>query len=499
MSAAKDLFTDQRLVRQVVKGVDRAVDQNGGQKQNQCEKVNSGVTMLRNVLHIGDEAGASGGSSPRSSTTSTASKADETANGETPAGTMTSRQNQILWNLFAANLDELLLKMIGCRAGLSVWCTAIMQLVALVYKDQHVHVLQRMLADWLETEISETSEDNESNTSPVQDQDQNGSCASSPALMTSTDGDSSTDGKKSSVVVALAEVDNMSCNADASSSNDSMVDKDETTATATKGQQQTMPAAERAALASQLVQNLTLGVRANTRGGSPATAADVEDDQLQGALDDEMASSSDTGSDKEPPTKRASMTAEDAEKVKEEVKASAVRRTLSASRGKVTARTTSKPDQQQQLARGEKRKHEPGSRSNQSSSGFNSNKEGSNSNQSNNSKGQKGKKNKKKNKSSRSKQADGKSRVSKGTSSPLPKVAKPYRTPTASSNSSMEDNQNQKQQEDKAAATKENVSPVEASKKASGDGTSSSDYGYATGAINAGANVILRQNAAQVR
>ena len=50
-----------------------------------------------------------------------------------------------------------------------------MQLVALIYKDQHVYNLQRLLGFWLETELSESSEDNESNTSP---QYPPGSCSS---------------------------------------------------------------------------------------------------------------------------------------------------------------------------------------------------------------------------------------------------------------------------------------------------------------------------------
>lgn len=44
--------------------------------------------------------------------------------------------------------------------------TSLMQLIALVYKDQHVNKLERLLSDWLETSLSESSEDNESNTSP---------------------------------------------------------------------------------------------------------------------------------------------------------------------------------------------------------------------------------------------------------------------------------------------------------------------------------------------
>ena len=43
-----------------------------------------------------------------------------------------------------------------------------MQVIALVYKDQHVQTLERSLHQWLETSISESSEDNESNTSPAE-------------------------------------------------------------------------------------------------------------------------------------------------------------------------------------------------------------------------------------------------------------------------------------------------------------------------------------------
>ena len=48
------------------------------------------------------------------------------------------------------------------------WSSVIMQIVALVYKDQHVQTLERLLGQWLETSLSESSEDNESNTSPAE-------------------------------------------------------------------------------------------------------------------------------------------------------------------------------------------------------------------------------------------------------------------------------------------------------------------------------------------
>lgn len=40
------------------------------------------------------------------------------------------------------------------------------QLIAVMYKDQHVGTLQKLLNSWFEASLSESSEDNESNTSP---------------------------------------------------------------------------------------------------------------------------------------------------------------------------------------------------------------------------------------------------------------------------------------------------------------------------------------------
>jgi timeless protein len=68
----------------------------------------------------------------------------------------------------------------------------LVQLIALVYKDQHVTTLERLLHVWLESSLSESSEDNESNTSPQhQCQDGNGCCSSSQ--LTSTEPNSTDD------------------------------------------------------------------------------------------------------------------------------------------------------------------------------------------------------------------------------------------------------------------------------------------------------------------
>lgn len=70
------------------------------------------------------------------------------------------------------------------------WGVTMVQLIALMYKDQHVGTLQKLLNLWLEASLSESSEDNESNTSPP---DQ-GSGDSSPIITSDPTSDSSDNG-----------------------------------------------------------------------------------------------------------------------------------------------------------------------------------------------------------------------------------------------------------------------------------------------------------------
>lgn len=71
------------------------------------------------------------------------------------------------------------------------WGVTMVQLIALMYKDQHVGTLQKLLNLWLESSYSESSEDNESNTSPPPDQ---GSDDFSPVITSDPTSDSSDNG-----------------------------------------------------------------------------------------------------------------------------------------------------------------------------------------------------------------------------------------------------------------------------------------------------------------
>ncbi|XP_050426271.1 protein timeless isoform X2 [Adelges cooleyi] len=73
-------------------------------------------------------------------------------------------QNQILWMLFSEKIDEILINLIA-NVNRGQWAMLIIELIALIWKNQHVDQMARKLSTWNKTMISDSSEDNESNTS----------------------------------------------------------------------------------------------------------------------------------------------------------------------------------------------------------------------------------------------------------------------------------------------------------------------------------------------
>lgn len=147
----------------------------------ECNGVSDGLLLLRNILHIPIKE----------------------------PGT----QHQILWNLFAHHIDKILLHLMTCEQK-NLWGIPLVQLIALIYKDQHVANLQKLLNLWLENSMSESSEDNESNTSPPDH-------SSSPMLTSEPTSDSSDNGgvgKTSGIINSSRETNNSTKSVSASSS-----------------------------------------------------------------------------------------------------------------------------------------------------------------------------------------------------------------------------------------------------------------------------------------
>ena len=155
----KEVFRDSRTTYVITDWLGRIINQTN-LAVSEVNLVNNCLLLIRNILHIPDTM-PPGNQSPQ----------------------RCSHQNQILWNLFAQNLDKILLDLIRHHTS-DIWCTSVVQLIALVYKDQHVVTLQKLLQNFLESSLSESSEDNESNTSP---HFQNGSGSCTPSTDDSSD------------------------------------------------------------------------------------------------------------------------------------------------------------------------------------------------------------------------------------------------------------------------------------------------------------------------
>lgn len=139
--SGKEAFVDSRSTRAVIDFMKTLLEKEEKLSENECESINNCLLLLRNILHIPET---------RINQSST---------------NHTSMQNQILWNIFAQNVDKILIHLLTCTQK-AYWGVTMVQLIALMYKDQHVGTLQNLLNLWFEASLSESSEDNESNTSP---------------------------------------------------------------------------------------------------------------------------------------------------------------------------------------------------------------------------------------------------------------------------------------------------------------------------------------------
>ncbi|XP_075152613.1 timeless isoform X2 [Haematobia irritans] len=175
LHTSKEAFTDPKSTKCVVEYMTRILESDSKLSAKKCEQINNCLLLLRNILHIPE---------PRGNYVM-----PSTSHSQQPSNHAISMQNSILWNLFIQSIDKVLLYLMTCPQR-AVWGVTLVQLIALMYKDQHVSTLQKLLNMWFEASLSESSEDNESNTSPPKQ----GSCDSSPMLTSDPTSDSSDNG-----------------------------------------------------------------------------------------------------------------------------------------------------------------------------------------------------------------------------------------------------------------------------------------------------------------
>jgi len=136
LAKTKVLFSNSLFSRAFMDHLSGLIEKNT-EKQNSEDimTISNCLVLIRNILHIPDRSVVGGKS---------------------------LGQNQLIWNLFVQNLDKVMLELISHKTA-SLWCTTIAQIIALMFKDQHVVKLEKLVQVLLDTSL-ESSEDGESNT-----------------------------------------------------------------------------------------------------------------------------------------------------------------------------------------------------------------------------------------------------------------------------------------------------------------------------------------------
>lgn len=171
----KESFTDGLTTKSILDYMKLLLGSKAAALEN-CNEINNCLLLLRNILNIPEHLHNNYFNLPR-----------------------TSMQNQILWNLFTQSLDRILLQVMTSPESAN-WCVSLVQLIALMYKDQHVKTLQKLLNICFDASISDSSEDNESNTSPVKEENSD----SSPMLTSDPTSDSSDNGGE--IIFSIVEI-----------------------------------------------------------------------------------------------------------------------------------------------------------------------------------------------------------------------------------------------------------------------------------------------------
>lgn len=126
----KRAFLDTRATETLVKYIKESLlaDSKHSILKEERVNVNNCILLLRNILHVPDKV-----ESPVSGNPEIESFVE-----------WKNVQNKLIWNLFAQGLDIALILLMSNKNKL-YWTIAIVQLIALLYKDQHVSKIQNLL------------------------------------------------------------------------------------------------------------------------------------------------------------------------------------------------------------------------------------------------------------------------------------------------------------------------------------------------------------------
>lgn len=160
---SKELLTDARATRVIVDHMKNILEKGTNLTSEQCEQINDCLLLLRNIIHI-----------PKC----------EIKENEHQINQIQSH-NRIIWHLFMVNIDKVLIYLMSCSQR-EYWSVIMVQLIAVMFKDQHPANMLKLLNTCLQDALSDSTDDFESNTTA-----KDNSVESSPIVTSDQTSDSS--------------------------------------------------------------------------------------------------------------------------------------------------------------------------------------------------------------------------------------------------------------------------------------------------------------------
>lgn len=166
---SKKLFLDTQVTKALVDLMSSVLQESKILSLPECELINQCLLLIRNLLHVSSiptpHRRPSFTAPPPSTTTgSSTTGSTMSVNSGQQSGTNPSviTEDQIMWNLFAQRFDNILIQLLTCNQQ-HLWNITMVQLVSLMYRDQQQGTIRKLINEWLESSLPESSEDDENN------------------------------------------------------------------------------------------------------------------------------------------------------------------------------------------------------------------------------------------------------------------------------------------------------------------------------------------------
>ncbi|CAL4125074.1 unnamed protein product, partial [Meganyctiphanes norvegica] len=158
----KKMFLDTRVTKAIVDLMGSILQESRVLSLSECECINHCLLLVRNLLHVSSNSLAQ--TQQQRQQQQQQRKQQQQQNQQLTSGhSVVLLEDQIMWNLFAQRFDNILIQLLTCHQQ-HVWNVTIVQLVSLMYREQKQENIRNLINEWLDSSLSESSEDDENNT-----------------------------------------------------------------------------------------------------------------------------------------------------------------------------------------------------------------------------------------------------------------------------------------------------------------------------------------------